>query len=72
MDLTDTKAALDFVVVKTHKNVSSHGGLASSQRNNGIKLRHYDDLKKRSHGSQIVVKPLWVQPKTGTRHQPSD
>ena len=29
-------------------------GSVSSQRNNQIKLKHYDETKKRAHGSQIV------------------
>ena len=40
----------------------------SSQRNNQIQLTHYDETKKRAHGSQIVrakktqVEPRWAQP----------
>ena len=39
--------ALDYVVVKTQK-------LLSSQRNYLIKLTHYDETKKRAHASQIA------------------
>ena len=49
--------ALDYVVDNTQNLVSSHGGFlinASSQRNNLIKLTHYDETKKRAHDSRIV------------------
>ena len=48
--------ALDSVVVKTQNCTARMEAYAnvSSQRNNKIKLTHYDDTKKMAYGSQIV------------------
>ena len=46
--------------------------------NNLIKLRHYDETRKRAHDSQIArskvnqVQLEWAQPKISIRHQPTD
>ena len=50
---------IDTAVVKTKILFSSHGGFpslcnVSSQRNNLIKLTHYDETKKMAHDSKIV------------------
>ena len=41
----------DHVVVNIQYMYSSHGGNASSQRNNLIKSTHYDEKKKMAHDS---------------------
>ena len=50
--------ALDSVVVKTHKLLSSHGDFLTNAmyhpRVNLIKLTYYDETKERAHDSNIV------------------
>ena len=57
MRFTGTKSAPDFVDVKTQKMFARRLPkycYVSSQRNNLIKLSHYDEKKKLAHASQIV------------------